>query len=836
MRQFLGNLSLDKLSFWLGFLAGTLAWWLLGILRPTLRSLWKGLRAQSAAARAGLTTTTEIRLRNDILKFAQRQHLAAPIFSLDEIFIPVSLLSPPQLVNPGSLPTPIDIAEVVVPYMPDWPEMAAVYGSPQITLEDALKSGAHIVLTGRPGCGKTTLLAHLAAELCRPDTAAKTGQPVLPLPVHVHDLELPLPAEQDPLSVITTAVARYASPVTQTRLAAFLQTHFNEKGVLLIVDGMDESTESTARLVSAFLSDLLDKYPAIQVIVAASPECFPGLPVLGFIPLAMAAWNENQRIALINRWHENWSRYIEIPDQGKPSFDASLLDAWLYTDRTPLSPLELTLKVWSVYAGDNLGPSGANAIEAYTRRMSAGIPNAMPVMQHIASQALTNWKPIFSQKETQEWIFDVDISPRESPTSEPQPASSSSAQPSPTPLVISTLVESGLVRASRDGNRLSFAHPNLLSYLAAQALTGQTIIELLTDHAGWVCFEQTIEYMASRSDLTQVVDHWLKLDSPPLHKQAISAARWLRNAREEAPWRTKLLQGLAVLVQDEKQPLALRTRIMTALCLGSSSGVDTLFRQMFSSPQPAARQIAALAAGLMREFKAVDELARLLDDPFPVVYKAAGLALVAIGTRPALEAVADCLVQGSEDLRQSAARVLANHVEEGHPTLKEGATLEDLLVRKAVVAGLQRVRQPWALTMLEKMRHEDSEWVVKNAANQALEELAQPYENIPHQLPPLTETPWLIAFAGEKGIGVAPGRAAVDLLLLALKEGKEEQRLAALDTIRLTGDSHGVLPVYQVFYSTHGDLFEAAYQTLWHLAASGVSLPPPEHLGHINPV
>jgi HEAT repeat protein len=347
--------------------------------------------------------------------------------------------------------------------------------------------------------------------------------------------------------------------------------------------------------------------------------------------------------------------------------------------------------------------------------------------------------------------------------------------------------------------------------------------------------DQTIEYMASQSDLTPLVERWLELDRQPLHDPLINAARWLHNARETAPWRARLLQKLDTFVQDEKQPLALRARIVTALCLGGNAGVDALFRQMLASPQPAARHLAALGIGLSQDSKAVDLLTPLLNDPFPVVYKAASLALVAIGTRPALEAVADCLLQGSEDLRRSAAQALANHVEEGHPTLKEGATLEDLLVRKAVVAGLQRLRAPWAVAMIEKIRLEDSEWVVKNAATQALEELARPYEYIPHRLPELTETPWLIAFAGEKGIGVAPGKAAVDLLLLALKEGKEEQRLAALDTIRLNGDSRGVLAVYQVYYTAQGDLFEAAYQTLWHLSASGVLLPSPAQFGLSHP-
>jgi hypothetical protein len=218
----------------------------------------------------------------------------------------------------------------------------------------------------------------------------------------------------------------------------------------------------------------------------------------------------------------------------------------------------------------------------------------------------------------------------------------------------------------------------------------------------------------------------------------------------------------------------------------------------------------------------------LLSDLHPNVRRAACLALVAIGNQPALEAMADALLTGDEDLRRTAAEALANHPEEGHPTLREGMSIEDLLVRRAVIYGLQRVNQPWSIEALQKVQLEDEEWLVKNAATHALESLALPSPSLPRPLPPLTETPWLIEFAGEMGIGVVPGKPAMDLLLKALQDKKEERVLAALDYLRQYGDENAILPLYQLFYNSQGEIQEAACNTLWHLAASGVSLPPPE--------
>ncbi len=189
-----------------------------------------------------------------------------------------------------------------------------------------------------------------------------------------------------------------------------------------------------------------------------------------------------------------------------------------------------------------------------------------------------------------------------------------------------------------------------------------------------------------------------------------------------------------------------------------------------------------------------------------------------------MEAVADTLLHGDEDLRRAAAEALANNMEEGQPTLKEGTTLSDVMVRRAVVYGLRRVQKPWSTETLQHVQVTDTQWVVKDAATQALDEMEQPNPRLPRSIPELTETPWLIAFAGERGIGISPGKPALDLLLLALKEGKEEQKLAALEYLARNIPDIALPAISQIYASTQGDLRESAFNALWHYASAGVRL------------
>lgn len=836
MLSFLRNL--DGTSFWLGFLAGTLFWWLLSILRPAMRRLIEQTRANIGEARANLATSTEARLRNDTLQHVQKLHLASALFSLDEVAIPPVLQPGPGSVEPGVKPLPLDITDQVIPYLPDWPEMAAAYQAPYLTLAQLLEGGCNLLLLGRPGFGKTTALAALASSIARQDSGSATLDEMIPVYVHAADLTPRQTEPGDALETLIRAVNTYTSAITQARLPGTLREKASAGRLLILLDGLDELPRAGLPPVTAYLKSLLEQNPQIRMVAAAAPDYFDGLLELELFPVSLAAWNDGMRQELLKRWRAGWTRFIQPETTTPPVVDPALEDAWLASSPTPLTPLELTLKIWSVLAGDNLGPGATEALEAYARRTCAGAPFPKAAMEKLALQAIQAGKAVFTQKDVNDWSVDVDLSlfaeAGETPSKGETEPKTDPANPgeilASLPRSLPAMVEAGLLCTQVDGGH-RFTHPVVMAYLAARAYANLAFREPLGNLEAWSTADLWAEHLAPRVDLSALVDAWLLKDQEPLHGSVLQAARWLRLAQTEPLWRGKLLRQLAALVQNEHLPVGLRARGVTALAATERGSVSVLLRQMLSSPQPLQRQLAALGCGMIQDTKAVEELAKLTYDTLPIVFRSACLALVAIGNQAALEKVAETLLHGNEEQRQAAAEALANHPEEGHPTLQEGATIDDLLVRKAVIAGLKRIRQPWAIQIIEKMRVEDQQWVVKNAASEAIEEMNQPLRQPPSKLTLLTETGWLIAFAGEKGIGVAPGKPALDLLLLALREGTEEQQLAALEWIKRTGESTGVLTTYHVFYKSQGEVREAAYDTLWHLAGAGIELPPPAQFG-----
>jgi HEAT repeat protein len=164
--------------------------------------------------------------------------------------------------------------------------------------------------------------------------------------------------------------------------------------------------------------------------------------------------------------------------------------------------------------------------------------------------------------------------------------------------------------------------------------------------------------------------------------------------------------------------------------------------------------------------------------------------------------------------------------------LKDGAGMEDIPLRRAVAYGLGRLKEPWTLEILEKMRLQDDQWIVRNAASEMIEAKARAIDpRSPRPLRAASQTPWLIRFAGTLGMGISPGAPATSVLLAALKSPHGDERLAALDYLKALHTDAVVKELYEAMFGTDPELREAAFLVLWEMGGSGLKLPDPSEFG-----
>src|SRR5215207_6267411 len=844
---------LEFIYFAAGFAAGILFTWLLARVRPLLTQVHENAKDQREAAKLRRTSGLEDNHRRITLRRAQGMHLAASLFSLDEILQDPRLIAPPARVEPGVVGIPEDIISQTLPYMPAWPELAAIYRAPTIGVVEAIAGGSNIVITGAAGTGKTVALAHLASMAANLQVRldANAGPEAVPYLYHVADLNFPFDASKDPANLIINAAGENAPIFDLRRLPAFIQQTLKNGQALVMVDGFDELDPSGQQNVVNWFRALLQAYPKIRIVTTGCVNQLNGLIGLGFNPLALIAWDAPRNTQFIQQWGELWSRTVALEawaQTGPEQIDPILLNTWLTKDNIGLTPFELTLKVWGAYAGDSLGPRVLDAIATHVRRIA---PSGTPVvaLELLAMQAVLTLQPVFDPRQARAWVKQYDIvenrpiegaealQNREDGETVPLTDSqkirikkSKAGEAVPTHGLLGKMVESGLLIA-HSNNKMRFLHPVLNGYLAGQAIGDNDADTTLLALPDWDGKTLSLRYLAARGNAAAVADIMLKESDLPLHNQVFAVARWLRDAPKETEWRSKAFASLLTILQAEGQPLGLRGQAMAAFVTSGDPGAATLFRQLLGSRSFELIPLAALGSGAIRDAKAIDALEEVLQAPFGAVRRATCLALVAIGTEKSLEAVARALLQGDEELKRAAAEAMANDPVEGHAMLKEGATLADIMLRRAVVHGLGRIEQPWAVEKLQHMQVEDDQWAVRNLANQYLEQMTKVDPRVPRTLTTPSESPWLIEFAGKQGMGIPRGGPATEVLLSAFKLGDTEERLAALPYLKRIADDGIIGALYNGMYGEDPEVREASFYAIEEIAANGNKIPHPNQYG-----
>jgi HEAT repeat protein len=325
----------------------------------------------------------------------------------------------------------------------------------------------------------------------------------------------------------------------------------------------------------------------------------------------------------------------------------------------------------------------------------------------------------------------------------------------------------------------------------------------------------------------------------PLGEELLAAGRDLYTRYDGAPdpaRRKATLSALRGVLLDELLPLPRRARALVDLALAEEPGLDAVLRRDLAAGDPDLRALAALGLGLLADVRAVAALGELLGRERGWHRAAVARALARIGRGGALERLAAALLGGDDELRHQAAEALALDAAEGPETLLEAAAHAEVLVRRAAVFGLARLNTPSAAAALADLSA-DPQWIVAEAAKSALARATQEYPirwgAVLRPLPELHQLPWLIRAVGREGRGVAPGTAAQDALLAALRGGDANARLAALYDLERRGGAAASGELWHTLIGAAIGSSEqtAAYRVALGLRQAGVPLADPEQFG-----
>jgi HEAT repeat protein len=754
------------------------------------------------------------------VRWAQTSHLAGPLFLLDEIIVPPTLLRSPEPSDP--LQEADSDKPTGLPYTPDWPQLGSHYGWHQEALEVVVRGRQHVVLCGRTGSGRTVALAAIILGLRAGKLAAFVERKDLPtalLLAHAADLE-PAPGKSAAGEVLVQAMRPYCSRRTLPGLAAFVQRGLRGDLPWLLIDGFDELSDAHALRVREWLGELLRERPGLRVIVS---DGFRGLPLwemMGFACATVAPWTSLKQDAFVGRWAERWKKHVAGASASADWPSAEILRGWLSIPAALTTPLEITLRLWSACAGDALGKTTASDLDALLRRQCE--PAWVPGLKQLAGTMVAAGVAVLSRADGERALSSAT-------GIEARPAVDIGA-------VSAELIARGLWRATLAG-RLAFAHPAIAGRLAAHHLARSTregSAEALLALPNTTFTEVALSLAGDVLDLGPLIRDRLTTSSDSLPTSSgtdttlrlvpwireanalLECAAWLRHAGE-VEWRSDVLRRLAGVVRNARWPFPLRARCACALVASLDPGILVLFRQMLDIADDAEGQVlGALGLGALRDSGAISTLDGLLGSTEREVRWAAAMGLGRMASKEAAEALGRMLLTGDEDVRRAASVGLSFDREDGHPLLREAATDSDAQVRRASIGGLANIDEPWAMDVLRKVSREDKEWVVRTAATTALE--ASPEAPRPTKLAEPADMPWLVAFAASRGTGVPAGAGALGVLERALAEGNPRERLAAAESWRHAAFPERLRVLKRSLSDPDAQVRNASFEGLWALA------------------
>jgi HEAT repeat protein len=137
-----------------------------------------------------------------------------------------------------------------------------------------------------------------------------------------------------------------------------------------------------------------------------------------------------------------------------------------------------------------------------------------------------------------------------------------------------------------------------------------------------------------------------------------------------------------------------------------------------------------------------------------------------------------------------------------------------MMIRRAAVFGLARIRAAWSLSLLYRALLEDEQWYVRNAAEQAFREAERPEEAGVERHPEADALSWLVSWAAERGEGVPAGQNARQVLIRVLQEGDPAARAAAARTLANLGHVPALKPLYGALKDRDEKVRAAVYESL----------------------
>ncbi|MCL4250432.1 MAG: HEAT repeat domain-containing protein [Anaerolineae bacterium] len=882
---------MDVQTYVIGLLSGWASAYAVYRFRHVVSSVADSARAQAVSARTSATLAADSRYINDLIARCENTHLAGQFLKLTDVLVEPRFVMAPEPVGPPDEDVLYDVFQVI-PRIHDMPFLHGPYNIPAISISELGDGSRAVALLGLPGSGRTTALqtialfslnrVHFSAptdavqhiideeeaklsdkdrkrvaqervrieaeareKLAREggitfesaDEEAKQAVPTFNrlMPVYIHFAFFAfdqIRGDLDPAEPLVRALQASVRGITAKSMPRSIYERLEQGKTLLLLDGYDELPAAVQPKALAWLQAFLQQYGENFVIVTGSAQGYGALLNAGLAPVFMRPWQDLDIDRAVDLWAKAFPRMGGRRLVGNRKIGEEDV-AVARSDSRGLTPLEITLKIWSAYAE----PEAATTIQDWfalyiQRHLTRKMPmdgDPMPVLTAIAAlqvedgyitrarmEALGIGGEAVPEATTPEDALREAVAPDTKGVAKAAQKVAHDARQN-----VSSIQAKWLAAFKRTGliihvgrERYRFRHDYIAAYLASFELCKQPA-EQIHEHSLQSDWHSTVTCMALHTSIDALVKSRLNVTTDILHSTLVELARWLKYAPQDAPWRGHVLRLFSQSFIVPNQYPLVRKRAAAALVAARDPSVGFIFRKAARSADALIRSLACLGLGAIGNPDGIGDLEALLHDRESDIQLASAMALGAIATEEALDAMLQAFTSDSEPVRKAIAEAFAALPDQGHPTLYDAVHSDDMLMRRAAVMGIRRIRANWARSEIYRTFLRDEEWYVRSAAETAFYEthLGQAVRVVESY--PLPENiQWLNEWAARRGETMEPGDQALQLLILALRDSEPQIRALAAATLGQLGVLDTLNVLYQSLLDGHDQVRSVSFEAL----------------------
>lgn len=161
------------------------------------------------------------------------------------------------------------------------------------------RESAVLAVVGPPGCGKTTLLGHVARQ-----TAKARNHQRRRLPILLALREQAAAIVADPRKTLPEIARAAASGMPGTEPDGWWDRQFARGKCAVLLDGLDEvAREEDRKTVARWTEQQINNYPGNDFVITSRPHGFPGSMIAQADILAVRPFSAEQVAMFLHRWY-----------------------------------------------------------------------------------------------------------------------------------------------------------------------------------------------------------------------------------------------------------------------------------------------------------------------------------------------------------------------------------------------------------------------------------------------------------------------------------------------------------------------------------------------------